>query len=61
MNKTITVELGNEQAWALAQFVKRVAWVDIRGCATDSDEAYTMVDAIEKLRVSLSEAGYSPR
>lgn len=49
------------QAMALAQFVKRVGWNEIRVNAANDDEAYLMRDAISKLQDALSSNGYAPR
>ena len=49
------------QAMALAQFVKRVTWSEIRSCAVDDDEAYLIREAIEALQRALAENGFSPR
>lgn len=56
-----TAEMPEDQAWALAQFVKRVGWQEIRQNAANEGEAYDMRDAIEKLQKALAEAGYNPR
>lgn len=58
---TVTLELDSGNAWALAQFVKRVGWSEIRQNAVDDTEAYDMRDAIEALQRALAEAGISPR
>ncbi len=58
---TIEVELNTDQAWALAQFVKRVCFSDYRALAIDQDEAYEMVDAGERVRRALAEKGIAPR
>lgn len=58
---TVTTELSDSQAMALAQFVKRVGWSEMRGCAVDDEEAYEIRGALEQLRRSLVEAGLSPR
>jgi hypothetical protein len=58
---TVTTELSDNQAMALAQFVKRVGWSEMRGCAVDDEEAYEIRAALEQLRRSLVEAGLSPR
>lgn len=58
---TVTTELSDSQAMALAQFVKRVGWSEMRGCAVDDEEAYEIRAALEQLRRSLVEAGLSPR
>jgi len=36
---TVTVELADSRALALAQFVKRVGWQEFRACAVDDEEA----------------------
>ena len=61
-NLTLEVmDVSPAQSMALAQFVKRVTWSEIRGCAVDDAEAYEIRDAISKLQEALAEAGYSPR
>ena len=57
----IQVELNAGQAWALAQFLKRVGYSDYRNLAVDADEAYVMVDAGELIRKALAESGVAPR
>ncbi|BEM41324.1 hypothetical protein ACJ8PU_24775 [Serratia sp. CY81489] len=58
---TVTTELTQSQALALAQFVKRLTWSEIQVCAVDEDETYEMRDAVNLLQKSLAEAGFSPR
>lgn len=57
----ISVELSNQEAWDLAQFLKRATFSDFRACAVDDDEAYRMIQAADRLRVALAESGHSPR
>lgn len=57
----LTVTLTPEQAWALAQFLKRVGIDDYRGLAIDAEEAWLMLDAGERVRTALREAGVAPR
>ena len=57
----ITVELDQETALALAQFVKRVGWSDIRGNAVDDDEAYAVRDGLAAVAVGLQQHGFAPR
>ena len=57
----VSMELEPAQALALAQFVKRVGWTEIRQNAVSDDEAYTMRDALGFLAKALQEAGYAPR
>ncbi len=60
-NVTITAQLTDPQAWALAQFVKRVGWSEFRNNAVDDDEARLVRAAVDVLMASLREAGYAPR
>jgi len=58
---TVTVDLTDEQAAALAQFVKRATLATFQANAQDTTEAYTMQAAAERLRVGLANAGHAPR
>ena len=58
---TVTLNLDAGNAWALAQFLKRVGWTEIRQNAVDDTEAYDMRDAIAALQKALADAGISPR
>ena len=58
---TVSVELTDDLALALAQFVKRATFSEFRACAVDDDEAYQISDAVAKLQRALAEAGYAPR
>jgi len=58
---TVQVELSDEQAWALAQLLKRLGYSDCRGLAQDDNEAWLMMLAAERVRQALTEAGYAPR
>lgn len=57
----LNFELDESQALALAQFVKRVGWSEIRENAVSDEEAYTMRYALGELAKALRESGYSPR
>ena len=63
MLKTVKVkfELGDDEAWAMAQFVKRLCWDDVRRCAVDEQETRTMICALALVRAGLADAGYAPR
>ncbi len=65
MNKTkvihLPLEMTDDEFWALAEFVKRVGWLEIRGNATNDDEAHNIKTAISALQSALAENGYSPR
>jgi hypothetical protein len=58
---TVHVELSAEQAWALAQLVKRMGFTDCRSLAQDEHQAYLMLQAVERVRRALAELGCSPR
>lgn len=58
---TLTAELSDQQAQALAQLVKRIGWSEIRMNAVDDDDAYLMQEAISALRDGLAADGYAPR
>ncbi|ECI0568026.1 hypothetical protein UM74_25025 [Salmonella enterica subsp. enterica serovar Typhimurium] len=57
----VEFELTGEQALALAQFVKRVRWTEVRQNAVGDDEADLMMDAMSELAKALADAGYAPR
>ncbi|WP_445553401.1 DUF7706 family protein [Escherichia coli] len=56
---TLSLELDDKEALALAQFVKRLTWSDLRGGAVDDDEAYVIKDAVDKLQRAMAEEGVS--
>ena len=49
-----------EEAWALAQFLRRVSLQDYERLAIDLEEALLMQDAGQVLRAELARAGYPP-
>ena len=57
----LTLDLPDDEALALAQFLKRVGLDDYRRLAVDVDEAWTMLEAGERVRQALADAGYAPR
>ncbi|CUI07896.1 hypothetical protein BN2497_10577 [Janthinobacterium sp. CG23_2] len=57
----IEVELPDDLAMALAQFLKRVGYSDYLSLAIDKQEAYEMVDAGETMRKALADKGFAPR
>ena len=58
---TIELHLGETQAEALAQFVKRIGWAEFRANAVNDAEAYENRAAVDALRMALAEAGFAPR
>jgi hypothetical protein len=63
MSKIITVPLAinEDEAWALAQFVKRVTWSEMRACAQDEAETELIRAGITSLQTALKDAGFAPR
>ena len=57
----IWLELEENEAFALAQFVKRADWSDIRGNALSDTEGEEIQKALEKLGEALAKLGYAPR
>ena len=57
----ISVAMTDEEAWAYAQFLKRVGLSDYQTNAESEAEAYLMMQVGEKVRQALVEKGYSPR
>jgi len=58
---TVHVELNAAQAWALAQLLKRIGWSDCRSLAENEHQTALMIQATERVRQALAEAGYAPR
>lgn len=58
---TVSFELTDKEALALAQFCKRTTHQDCADRAVSEDEAYLMMDGINTLMRGLSEAGIAPR
>ena len=58
---TLELELNDETAMALALFIKRVSWSDLRDNAVTDREAWLMKEGVDKLQKALQEAGYAPR
>ena len=57
----LKMTLSAAQALALAQFVKRVGWSEIRANATDEFEAHLMLEAVNLVQRELAAKGYAPR
>jgi hypothetical protein len=57
----VRMELEPAQALALAQFVKRVRWTEVRQNAVGDDEADLMMDAMNEVAKALAAVGYAPR
>jgi len=61
MSVTFTVELPEEQAFALALLMKRLTFDDARQRAVNDEQAYTMIYACDAVRTGLAIVGYNPR
>lgn len=57
----LRVPLSEQEAWDLAQFLKRTGFTDFRSNAVDDEEAYRMQNVAGKVRQSLNQLGYAPR
>lgn len=58
---TLTLELDQNIAWALAQFCKRTTHQDCAERSTSEDEAYLMMDGVNAVMRELADSGISPR
>lgn len=58
---TVTTDLSSDEAWDLAQFLKRAGLRDFRDHAKNDAEAYRMMLAAGKVARALAESGYDPR
>ena len=58
---TVNLQLPPDQAWALAEFLKRAGFSDYRQLAASDAEAYDMQAAGEAIRRELAAAGIAPR
>ena len=57
----IQIELTDEQALALAHYLKRYIWTDVRQSAVNDEEAYLIRDAFDAIQYALTDAGFSPK
>jgi hypothetical protein len=55
----LVLRLTDEEAAALAAFLRRAGYSEFRECAKDNGEAYRMLHAASELRASLGRVGYS--
>jgi len=58
---TLSVALTDAQAWAFAQFLKRVYREHYRRLSVNDEEADAMLAAGETIRRALAQHGYAPR
>lgn len=57
----LMVTLSEQEAWDLAQFLKRSGFADFRSHAVDDEEAYRMLAVAEMIRRNLEGHGIDPR
>lgn len=57
----LSVTLSEQEAWDLAQFLKRTGFADFRSQAVDDEEAYRMQAVAEMIRRNLEVHGINPR
>ena len=56
----ITVELTDDQAMALAHYLKRCVWADVLQSAASDEEGYLIRDAFDAMQYALTDAGFTP-
>ena len=57
----LSVSLSEQEAWDLAQFLKRTGFADFRSQAADDEEGYRMQAVAEMIRRNLEVHGINPR
>ncbi|MFZ6732496.1 DUF7706 family protein [Undibacterium sp. Ji42W] len=57
----ITSYMNDDQALALAQFLKRVKFSEFKQLAANIDEAYLMQEGALKVADALADNGFAPR
>jgi len=58
---TLQLEITEDDAWDLANFLKRITYSGVRECAQDDAEAYRMLSGIYAVQKALNEEGLNPR
>jgi len=53
----VIVQLPRAQAYALAQLCKRIGWSDCEGLSVSKGETQSMVNATDRVRSALEDAG----
>ena len=57
----IIVELDVEEAWGLAEVLKRMGYEEFRPFSKDEEEAHNALAALEKIKIELVRNGVDPR
>ena len=58
---TIRFEVEFEQAWELAQMLKRIGWSECRAMSESEGQCRLMLEASEQVREGLCAQGFDPR
>ena len=63
-NQYYTINLNKSESWLIALFFKRITFDGVLDCTdlnSDKDQAYQMIDVIEKIQNQLADQGMAPR
>nr|WP_315595500.1 hypothetical protein [uncultured Cupriavidus sp.] len=60
MSIDLSLQVEDHQALALAQFVKRMTWTEMRACALDELEAYVILGALDNIAQALPNKAMRP-
>ena len=55
------ITLNESESYLLALLFKRITFGNVRECAIDNDETYSMISVIEKAMKQLADQGMAPR
>ena len=58
---TLNVKLTDNEAWQLAQFVKRITFSAVKDHAENDENAHTMLYALDQIKGALAQQGYAPQ
>jgi hypothetical protein len=56
-----SIDLTEDEAHALAQFVKRIGWSEFAQCSSNDNETHLIRAGVAKLQSALAQAGFGPR
>jgi hypothetical protein len=60
-NQQFNISLNEGESYLIALLFKRITFDGVRECAVDNNEAYSIIDAIEKASRQLADQGMAPR
>lgn len=61
MPETVSITLSRNDAWLLAQLLKRLTHAELEACSQDAAELEAMQAAVTSTQRELAEAGCAPR